>query len=218
MSAVVLRCPHCGTTRSSPGDCEACHEAEVRYYCTNHKPGVWLDTPACPQCGARFGDPTPPRPTTPGRTPRAPAPSPPPPPSRRAPPSPPPPMPGPIAGPWGRAPGGARRGRLPEFEDDGPESLDPRARGERGYGAAGRRPDAVDPFERLREILHTASRGRRRPWGGAPVPPPVPRLRLPLVGCLFRLLLLLLLMMFLGVGGMFMLLGGGLVEFLGGGW
>lgn len=57
MSGVVLRCPQCGTTRSGPGECQACHEAQVRYYCTNHAPGRWLDKGACAQCGARFGDP-----------------------------------------------------------------------------------------------------------------------------------------------------------------
>lgn len=56
MSHVVLRCPNCGTTRPTPGECEACHESQVRYYCTNHAPGRWLDTPACSQCGARFGE------------------------------------------------------------------------------------------------------------------------------------------------------------------
>ena len=73
MSGVVLRCPNCGTTKSATGECEACHEAQVRYYCTNHSPGRWLDTSACTQCGARFGDP--PRPTVV---------TPPPPPPRRA--------------------------------------------------------------------------------------------------------------------------------------
>ena len=47
MSGVVLRCPNCGTTRSTPGMCEACHEAEVRYYCTNHTPGLWLNASTC---------------------------------------------------------------------------------------------------------------------------------------------------------------------------
>lgn len=56
MSGVVLRCPHCGTTRASLGECEACHEADVRHYCTNHTPGVWLNGPACTQCGARLGE------------------------------------------------------------------------------------------------------------------------------------------------------------------
>lgn len=56
---VLLRCPNCGTTRSTPGECEACHDAQVRYFCTNHTPGLWLDTPACPKCGASFGAPLP---------------------------------------------------------------------------------------------------------------------------------------------------------------
>jgi hypothetical protein len=60
--SVVLRCPNCGTTRATPGTCEACHHAEVRYFCTNHKPGLWLDTPRCSACGASFGDP--PRPVS----------------------------------------------------------------------------------------------------------------------------------------------------------
>jgi hypothetical protein len=54
VSAVVLRCPNCGTTRGVPGECDACHEAPVRYYCTQHRPGVWLDGPTCGQCGSRF--------------------------------------------------------------------------------------------------------------------------------------------------------------------
>lgn len=62
MSGVVLRCPNCGTTRATSGLCEACHEAEVRYYCTNHTPGLWLDAPACAQCGARLGEPDLPQP------------------------------------------------------------------------------------------------------------------------------------------------------------
>ena len=52
MTGVVLRCPNCGTTRSTPGECEACHEAQVvRYYCTNHDPGEWLDEPTCGDAG-----------------------------------------------------------------------------------------------------------------------------------------------------------------------
>jgi hypothetical protein len=56
MSGVVLRCSNCGTVQASTGECEACHEAQVRYFCTNHTPGLWLDVSACPQCGARFGE------------------------------------------------------------------------------------------------------------------------------------------------------------------
>ena len=54
MSSVVLRCPNCGTTQAAPGECDTCHEAQVRYFCTNHNPGQWLTSPKCPQCGAQF--------------------------------------------------------------------------------------------------------------------------------------------------------------------
>lgn len=64
MSGVVLRCPNCGTIQPAEGECEACHEDAVRYFCTNHTPGLWLEGSACPQCGARFGDPMPSRPAT----------------------------------------------------------------------------------------------------------------------------------------------------------
>jgi tetratricopeptide (TPR) repeat protein len=53
MSAVVLRCPNCGTTQAVGGECEACHEADVRWYCPNHTPGRWLDTPTCAECAVR---------------------------------------------------------------------------------------------------------------------------------------------------------------------
>ena len=55
MSAVVLRCPNCGTTQGVQGECEACHEAQVRYYCGNHTPGRWLDGKVCSHCGAVYG-------------------------------------------------------------------------------------------------------------------------------------------------------------------
>jgi hypothetical protein len=61
VSGVVFRCPNCGTIQAAEGQCDACHEAAVRYFCMNHTPGVWLDSVACPQCGARFGDPAPAR-------------------------------------------------------------------------------------------------------------------------------------------------------------
>ena len=55
--SVVLRCPTCGTTQGHAGECEACSEGEVRYFCTNHDEGIWLDGPVCSRCGAKFGDP-----------------------------------------------------------------------------------------------------------------------------------------------------------------
>jgi len=72
MSGVSLRCPNCGTTRATPGACDACHEADVRYFCSNHSPGIWLDAAKCPQCGARFGDAAA-APTPPGRAAHRPA-------------------------------------------------------------------------------------------------------------------------------------------------
>lgn len=59
MSRVVLRCPNCGTNQAGPGECEACHEAQVAYHCTNHSPGRWLESLTCQQCGARFGEASP---------------------------------------------------------------------------------------------------------------------------------------------------------------
>lgn len=56
MSPVVLRCPACGTTQSHPGECDACSEGEVRFFCSNHTPGRWVDAPVCGGCGAKFGE------------------------------------------------------------------------------------------------------------------------------------------------------------------
>lgn len=84
MSAVVLRCPHCGTTQARAGECAACHDADVRPYCPNHEPGRWLDGPTCAACGAGIGRP----PAVPPARP-----SPPPAPQRPSPPRPPRPAP-----------------------------------------------------------------------------------------------------------------------------
>ena len=54
--SVVLRCPTCGTTQNHSGECDACSETDVRYFCTNHSPGVWLTDSRCTACGAKFGD------------------------------------------------------------------------------------------------------------------------------------------------------------------
>ena len=70
--SVVLRCPTCGTTQAHAGECEACSEGEVRYFCTNHDEAVWLEEPVCGVCGARFGEAPAKRPTSPA--PRVPIP------------------------------------------------------------------------------------------------------------------------------------------------
>ena len=59
MTAVVLRCPVCGTTQTNVGECEACSEGTVGYFCGNHSPGRWLAGPQCDDCGAKVGEPPP---------------------------------------------------------------------------------------------------------------------------------------------------------------
>lgn len=84
MSALVRRCPNCGSTQDGAGECETCHEPEVRLFCPNHAPGRWLDAPPCDACGATLGagpvvrTPPPPRPLPPRPTAPRPAPSAPP--------------------------------------------------------------------------------------------------------------------------------------------
>ena len=87
--SVVARCPNCGTTQAKTGECEACHEAQVRYFCTNHEPGVWLAGPTCPQCEARATPPArasaaPSRRPDPRPSPRVASADPPPPPPEEA--------------------------------------------------------------------------------------------------------------------------------------
>lgn len=75
MSGVVLRCSTCGTTQAHAGECEACQEGKVRYFCGNHSPGIWLETDVCNLCGAKFGEvdrtpkASPPTPSLPPRKP-----------------------------------------------------------------------------------------------------------------------------------------------------
>ena len=164
MSGVVLRCPHCGTTRASLGECEACHEAEVRHYCTNHSPGVWLNGPVCSECGARLGDtpkPAPPRPSRPEREkPSAEIPT-----SerRRWPPE--------MVGPW------TRRRKMPPVSHDMPSET------------TSARPDyrTVTLADLIREAVLRARKTR-------PVPPHEPEplaVVPPLAGCLLRSLILM---------------------------
>jgi len=198
MSGVVLRCPNCGTTKAGPGECEACHEAQVRYYCTNHTPGRWLDKAACSQCGARFGEPAPPPPPPrPAARPRpaAPPPASPPtsaPPRRHSRPW----LPGGGRGPWAR--------RTRRLEDEA--GLDPIE----GGGAHDRAVAA-----RLREMIEAAARARRTPWGHAPVPEESPRIVLGLGGCLIRALFLAFFLLFAFLI-MSLMVGGSLLQMFGG--
>lgn len=54
--SVVLRCPSCGTTGIAPGECQACNDAQLQYFCTNHTPGLWLADRSCPRCRAGLVD------------------------------------------------------------------------------------------------------------------------------------------------------------------
>lgn len=176
MSGVVLRCPSCGTARATPGECEACHEAQVRYYCTNHTPGRWLDASACPQCGARFGG-------SPARPPAVPAAAGP----IRAPVPVPAPKPAPVSAPrpayppaGGPTAGDARatrghRERPPSIEEEAVDTRDPRI---------------AARVARLQEMLRAAARARRMPTGAAPAPEsPAAPIGRGVGGCLLRLVL-----------------------------
>lgn len=187
MSSVVLRCPNCGTTRAASGECEACHEAQVRYYCTNHTPGRWLDTPSCLQCGARFGEPmgVPVRPA-PAAPKRMPTPSP-----RAAPRPPPPPAGRPMAG----EDSSRGSGRLPPAEYEEIDMRDEYA------------PRGVS----LHDLLRAVTRARRVPPDAVSDRETVPPSKLRLGGCLGRFVLIVVLLFFALTGGLFML-GGSLFR------
>jgi hypothetical protein len=174
--SVVLRCPSCGTTRDTPGECEACHEAAARYYCTNHTPGRWVDATVCPHCGARFGASAPPLPAPPAPSrARTPAPL-----ARPEPRAPGPVSPDRAGGPhrrW-RRDGGPWGPRKPPLTG-GP---DPEPRDER---AAAR--DAV--LARLPELLRDAYRSRRTHEVPRRIPEGIP-MGMAFGGCLARLVLL----------------------------
>ncbi len=169
MTGVILRCPNCGTSKTTPGECEACHEAQVRYYCTSHKPGRWLDASVCPHCGARFGDPV-----RPGTRPVAPAA----PPRPRtitstAPPraDPPPLPPRTSADPWGRR----ERERSPDPD----------------LGASDESASVRDiRTARMLEILRAASRAGRMSRGATYTAPEAPPVGAALGGCLMRFVIL----------------------------
>ena len=190
MTGVILRCPNCGTSKATPGECDACHEAQVRYYCTNHKPGLWLDAPTCSHCGAQFGDPvraparpiSPPTPSRPRTT--IPAPSPtrsdsPPSPSKTS------------ATPWGR------RER---------DSLLSRRRLKQLMNA----PQCVTiRTARMLEILRAASRAGRMSRGATYTTPEAPPVGAALGGCLMRFVILAI-FLFITFALMVSLIGGSL--------
>jgi hypothetical protein len=183
MSGVVLRCPNCGTTRGTPGECEACHEAQVRYYCTNHSPGRWLERPVCSQCGAVFGEKA---------QPRAPSPAP----AARS-----------RAPPTARPPAPTARPR-PVY----PPAARPGAEGSSTGGPPKRDDDVIPDGEHygrtpsLHELLLEALRARHMP---PPEPPyeretPAPRAGPGIGGCLVRMMLLLFFLFLAMMSGVFL--------------
>jgi len=182
MSDVIIRCPNCGTTQSALGECEACHEDQARYFCTNHTPGRWLDGPTCTGCGAQFGrervasHPPPARPPSP-RTP---------PPRRPAPPADPRPR-------SPRPPVGDRPTRVPVTVRRGPPDVDERD----GY------PDLPD--------LYDVAPPPRRPADAHPgVRLPPVRISLgPVFGCIGKLMFLGVLLLLAAAAAIFALMSSG---------
>ena len=186
--SVVLRCANCGTTQGQVGECEACSEGEVRYFCTNHDQGIWLGGPVCSRCGATFGDP-PRRP--------APAPLPPPVPTR------------PAGAPDFRPPARRRTRERPPEPDFVP--VRPPRRPDREEPVD---PEVVPRTPSLGELLEAISEARAHPrapyevedtpWAG----PPRPGVGFPLAGCLIRILSLGFLLFLALVVFVFLLFGG----------
>jgi hypothetical protein len=181
MNGVVLRCPTCGTTQGHPGECDACTEGDVRYFCGNHTPGLWLDAPVCGECGARFGE-------TPGSR-SAPAPRPLPTPRvRKA-------RPADVAAPRPDAvePRPAVRKRVPPAAEPEPRSATPSLR---------------ETLDRLSEDSRWGSYDTAEEAGLHDSPAAPPRMASYLLGCLFRLALLVFLLILLAAAGLLLLFGG----------
>jgi len=176
MSGVVLRCSACGTTQSHLGECDACSEGEVRYFCSNHTPGRWLDEPSCGSCGAQFGDPIAEPPPAPAWVPPASAR----PPARRERPLPTPRVSSsPRIEPWSapEAESPEEAPATPSLADVLVEMLE---EGERGRSR--REPPPPPPWEPTVDVALKPSR---------------------FLGCLFKLVLLIVLMLLLGLGALF---------------
>jgi len=181
MAGVVLRCPTCGTTQNHSGECEACSEGEVRYFCSNHSPGLWLDEPVCNGCGAKFGE------------------------ARRK-----PPEPKPRAAPTAPTRARSRTAFRPamprgtEPPDTPPRRPPPRVADPEDVPSI---PSLADVLvELLEEGKRTRDTVEEVPWR-EPIAT-APRRPFPILGCLTRLALLVLLLIAFAVGALFVLFGG----------
>ena len=191
---VALRCPTCGTTQSHRGECEACSEGEVRYFCSNHNPGLWLDAPVCTACGAELGA-APSRPAEATVAGAAPTVS-----RRRTRPDLPPPLPrgGGTPSPGMRPSTGVKRSP--------PKAADPED--------TAVRPSLEDVLvDMLEEGERTRPPVEEAPWRERMAA--APRTSFPFVGCLVRLLLFVLLIIALAIFGLFLLMGGAFQGFIG---
>ena len=184
--SVLLRCPTCGTTQGHGGECEACAEGDVRYFCTNHDEGIWLDGPVCSRCGTTFGEAS--------RTP----------PAVRVPSVPTPPTHAPDFRPPGR--------RTPERPPEADLGSRPPRRSERRAPAES---DVLPPSlgELLEEF--TEARARAGGHYDAEVPwaePPTRRVGFPLGGCLIRIVGLVFLLIVAVILFLFILFGGFVIN------
>jgi hypothetical protein len=189
--SVVLRCPTCGTTQGDAGECEACSEGEVRYFCTNHEGGVWLNGPVCGSCGAKFGDPArkPPTPRTSSVPTR------------------------PAGAPDFRPPS-RRRAAEPSSEPD-LARRPPRRAGPEEPSESEVLPRTPSLGELLEEITEEGARGRARyevdtPWARRPAEARRPGF--PLAGCLVRIVGLVFLLIAAAIIFLFLLFGGFIVN------
>lgn len=179
MSSVALRCATCGTTQSHPGECEACFDGQVRYFCSNHSPGLWIDGPVCQRCGAKFGDAPRREPEIPARsTPAGAAPDTPPVESRP-----------PRSGGVGRRP--ARPSRSPV---SGGSSED--------IPTTPSLADLLTDIAERTRVHHEAE----EVWTHSP--PERPSRGFPVLGCLIRLVLFIIVLIVLVFGGWIALLSG----------
>ena len=187
--SVVLRCPTCGTSQGQVGECEACSEGAVQYFCTNHDEGIWLDSPVCNACGATFGDP----------------------PKKRAAPR----TPGGLARPSGAPdyrPPVRRRDLERPSEPDFYRPVPPRR-----SAPEAAEPEVLPPAASLGELVEAmTARARARgrpeademPWLDSPVRRP----GFPILGCLGRIVGLVFLLVALAVIFLFLLFAGVIVD------